>query len=89
MAFSFDEEVAGCPWDSRVLPPPPLAGVPLTANSNSEYPYAVARWVPFIRMYRPVPVTARSSVPPSPVVVEKMFVHVVPSGDVWIWYARP
>jgi hypothetical protein len=27
--------------------------------------------------------------PPSPVVVEKMLVQFEPSGDTWIWYARP
>src|SRR5262245_61777058 len=40
-------------------------------------------------MYRPVPLTARSSVPPSPVVVEKIVVQAAASLDTWIWYARP
>src|SRR5689334_17563832 len=87
LAFSTEDAVVGWPWDSR--PPPPPPGVPLTLNSHSEYPYGVPRAVPFIRMNRPVPVTARSSMPPSPVVVEKMLVQFEPSGDTWIWYARP
>ncbi len=44
--------------------------VPYTWNSHSEYPYPVARCVPYIRTYRPVPVTLRFCVPPVPVVVE-------------------
>src|SRR5580693_6760528 len=40
-----------------------------------------------MRMYRPVPVTLRVWVPPVPVVVEKIEVQFVPSGDVWIWNA--
>src|SRR5713101_8958453 len=42
-----------------------------------------------MRTYRPVPVTFRVCVPPVPVVVEKIEVQVVPSGDVWIWNALP
>src|SRR2546429_571305 len=40
-----------------------------TANSQSEYPHWVARAVPYMRMYRPVPETASVCVPPVPVVV--------------------
>src|SRR6266481_4342031 len=47
-AFSTDDAVAGMPCDSRV--PDPVAGEPLTENSHSEYPYGVARCVPYIRM---------------------------------------
>jgi len=43
--------------------------------------------VPYILMYRPVPVTGSVWVPPVPVVVEKMVVQVVASGDTWIWKA--
>src|ERR1700750_2079145 len=42
-----------------------------------------------MRTYRPVPVTVRVSVPPVPVVVWAIVVHVVPSLEVWIWYALP
>ena len=60
-----------------------------TANSNSEYPYGVARAVPFIRTYRPVPFTVRVCVPPVPVVVVKMFVHGPPAApETWIWNDR-
>ncbi len=45
------------------------------------------RTVPYILMYRPVPVTGSVWVPPVPVVVEKMVVQVVASGDTWIWKA--
>jgi len=41
-----------------------------TANSHSEYPYGVARVVPYMRTYRPVPLTVSVWVPPVPVVVE-------------------
>src|SRR4051812_16696264 len=61
--------------------------VPKTWNSHSEYPNAVARAVPFTRTKRPVPDTVRSWLPPPPVVVEKMVVHVVPSGEVCTWNA--
>jgi hypothetical protein len=43
--------------------------------------------VPFIRTKRPLPVTFSVCVPPVPVVVEKIVVHVDPSGDTWIWNA--
>src|SRR5580704_3278775 len=42
-----------------------------------------------MRTYRPVPETLRVWMPPVPVVVEKMEVQFVPSGDVWIWNALP
>src|SRR5215468_8596950 len=58
-------------------------------NSNSEYPYAVPRAVPFIRTYRPLPVTFSVWVPPVPVVVEKIDVQVAASFDVWIWNDFP
>src|SRR5882762_6408312 len=38
-----------------------------------------------MRTNRPVPVTGRGWMPPVPVVVEKMVVQLVPSGEVWIW----
>src|SRR5258707_231516 len=40
-----------------------------------------------MRTYRPVPETFRVWMPPVPVVVEKIEVQFVPSGDVWIWNA--
>src|SRR6266851_4695363 len=40
-------------------------------------------------MYRPEPETLRVWVPPVPVVVEKIGVHVTASGEVWIWNALP
>src|SRR2546421_8315899 len=83
VAFSTEEAVAGRPCDSR--PPPPPPGDPVTLSSHSEYPYGVPRAVPFIRRYRPEPETARSSIPPSPVVVLKTVVQFVPSGESWIW----
>jgi len=70
-----------------VLQVPPAPAVPKTWNSNSEYPNCVARAVPSMRTNRPVPVTLRVCVPPVPVVVEKIVVQVVPSGEVWIWNA--
>src|SRR5258705_210305 len=57
------------------------------ANSHSEYPYPVARVVPFIRTYRPVPLTLSVCVPPVPVVVVKMGVQVAASFETWIWNA--
>src|SRR5260370_250743 len=42
-----------------------------------------------MRTYRPVPETFRVWMPPVPVVVEKIEVQFVPSGDVWIWNALP
>src|ERR1700730_3953293 len=42
-----------------------------------------------MRMYRPLPVTLKVWLPPVPVVVEKMLVHVVLSVEVWIWNALP
>nr|BFE82722.1 hypothetical protein GCM10020093_053230 [Planobispora longispora] len=44
------------------------------------------RLAPCIRTYRPVPETARSSVPPSPEAVEKTSLHEEPSAEVWILY---
>ncbi len=41
--------------------------------------------MPFMRTKRPVPVTVRFWTPPVPVVVEKIVVHVLASGEVWIW----
>src|SRR6266851_2825942 len=40
-----------------------------------------------MRTYRPVPETVSVWMPPVPVVVEKIVVQFVPSGDVWIWNA--
>jgi len=42
-----------------------------------------------MRTNRPLPVTAKSSTPPVPVVVLRIVVQVLPSLDVWIWYDRP
>jgi hypothetical protein len=67
------------------VPPP---NVPKTPNSHSEYPNWVARAVPFIRTYRPLPVTGSVWVPPVPVVVLKMVVQADPSGETWIWNDR-
>jgi hypothetical protein len=47
----------------------------------------VARAVPSIRTYRPVPVTVSVCVPPVEVVVEWMVVQVLPSVEVCSWYA--
>jgi hypothetical protein len=63
--------------------------VPDTWNSKSEYPYEMPRFVPYIRTYRPLPDTVRSSVPPSPVVVEYTGVHVASSSETSIRYAFP
>src|SRR6266566_493409 len=41
-----------------------------------------------MRTNRPVPVTGRVWMPPVPVVVEKMVVQLVLSGDVCIWNAE-
>jgi hypothetical protein len=49
----------------------------------------VARAVPFIRTYRPVPETARVWMPPAPVVVEKIVVNgPVGAPATWIWNDR-
>src|ERR1700743_822933 len=69
------------------VPTPPPAPDVNTWNSNSEYPNAVPRAVPSIRMKRPVPFTLSVCTPPVPVVVLKMVVQVAPSGEVWIWNA--
>ena len=69
-AFSVDEAVAALPWAAFAVPQPAVPIVPKTWNSHSEYPYGVARAVPYIRTYRPVPVTFSVWVPPVPVVVE-------------------
>ncbi len=63
--------------------------VPLvcTVSSHSEYPYGVARVVPYIRTYRPVPLTVSVWVPPVPVVVLAMVVQAEASGETWIWNA--
>jgi hypothetical protein len=55
--------------DSIVGVEPAVSTVPCTSNSHSEYPYPVARAVPYIRTYRPVAVMPRLSTPPFPVVV--------------------
>jgi hypothetical protein len=68
-AFSTEDAVAGRPWAALAVPQL-AATVPYTWNSQSEYPYGVARVVPYIRTYRPVPLTVRVCVPPVPVVVE-------------------
>src|SRR6266545_8182399 len=69
-AFSTEEAVAGRPCAALAVPPPAPPSVPQTWNSHSEYPYGVARVVPYIRTYRPPPVTASVCVPPVPEVVE-------------------
>src|ERR1700744_3399288 len=63
LAFSSDEAVAALPWARFVVPQLPEP-VPKTWNSHSEYPYGVARVVPYMRMYRPVPETDSVCVPP-------------------------
>src|ERR1041384_8282937 len=60
-----------------------------TVNSHSEYPYAVPRAVPYMRMYRPEPFTLSVCTPPVPVVVLKMLVQLAASADTWIWNDRP
>jgi len=55
--------------------------VTFTLISHREYPYCVARCVPFIRTNRPVPVTSSVCVPPVPVVVEKIVVQPAPSAE--------
>ncbi len=47
------------------------------------------RWVPYIRTYRPVPLTSSVWVPPVPVVVVWIGVQLLPSADVWIWKDLP
>src|SRR6202051_1029720 len=42
-----------------------------------------------MRMYRPLPATAKVLLPPVPVVVEKIGVQVALSVEVWIWNALP
>src|SRR5258708_20988828 len=42
-----------------------------------------------MRMKRPLPLTLRVCVPPVPVVVEKIDVHVLLSLEVWIWNVLP
>src|SRR5262245_6330555 len=55
-AFSVDEAVPVLFSAAFVVPqPPPLGNVPKTWNSQIEYPYWVARTVPYMRMYRPEP----------------------------------
>src|SRR5712691_6755812 len=83
VAFSSEDAVAGRFRATLVVPHvPPLLPAPKTWNSHRLYPYGVARVVPNIRMKRPVPETLSVCVPPVPVVVEKMLVQFVPSGDV-------
>src|SRR2546423_15141803 len=53
-----------------------VSTVPCTSNSHNEYPYPVARAVPYIRTYRPGPVRPRLSMPPLPVVVGWMLNQV-------------
>src|SRR5215472_18704818 len=68
--FSSDDAVAVLLSATFVVPQALLDAVK-TWNSHSEYPYWVARVVPYIRMYRPVPDRPVSAcVPPVPVVVE-------------------
>src|SRR2546421_905620 len=66
---------------------PPLA--PYTSNSNSEYPNAVPRLVPYIRTYRPLVSRLRSSTPPLPVVVLNASCQLASSSETWIRYALP
>src|SRR6266540_4730246 len=58
-AFSIEDAVAGLPCAALAVPqpgaPPPM--VPYTWSSHSEYPQGVARVVPYIRTYRPLPAT--------------------------------
>src|SRR5215468_2592059 len=53
-------EVVGDGVGDVVVPPPLVC----TTNSHSEYPYPVARAVPYIRTYRPVPLALMVCVPP-------------------------
>src|SRR2546430_3164868 len=58
---------------------------------NSARAYRCPRrhgWVAYTRTNRPNPVTAMSSRPPWPVVVEETVRHHTPSGEVCTWYAR-
>src|SRR4051812_7344855 len=66
LPVSPQNESGGVPWPGGVPVPPP---VPKTWNSHSEYPYGVARPVPYIRTYRPEPLTFSVCTPPAPVVV--------------------
>ena len=47
----------------------------------------MARAVPFIRTYRPVPLTVSVWVPPVPAVTDAMVVHVAASAETWTWNA--
>src|SRR5581483_7191136 len=88
LAFSSDDAVAVLFSATFVVPQPPPLPVPAnTWNSHSEYPNWVARVVPNIRMNRPLPDTFSVCTPPVPAVVEKIDVHVDPSGETWIWNA--
>src|ERR1041384_5068615 len=70
-APSDDAAVAGRPCAALAVPqPPPVSKDPNTWNSHSEYPYPVARAVPYIRTYLPAPFTLSVCVPPVPVVGE-------------------
>jgi hypothetical protein len=87
LPFSTEEAIAGRFSTRLVAPQPARTKEPYTWNSHSEYQYAVCRAVPYIRTYRPVPVTARVCTPPEPVVVEYTVVQVEPLVETWIWNA--
>ena len=90
-AFSVEDAVAG--WPSAASAVPQVAagrscrrpGTP-TASSRTRWPRAV----PFIRTYRPVPLTVRVWVPPVPVVVRVDRRSRRPSrlATTWIWNDR-
>src|SRR6202000_1092114 len=82
IALVLPQNEAGGSPEPVVPPPPPVVppAVVETPNSHSEYPYWVARAVPYIRTYRPVPLTLRVWVPPVPLVVEEIVVQFLPSA---------
>src|SRR5688572_16957723 len=87
-AFSVDDAVAGRFRAALAMPHVAAPISPYTWSSHSEYPYVVARTVPSMRTYRPVPVMSRVCTPPVPLVVEKIVVQAAASGETWIWKAR-
>src|SRR5215468_4009851 len=60
-----------------------------TMNSQMEYPYWVARAVPYIRTYRPLPLTLTTWLPPVPLVIVATVFQFVLSLDNWIWKFLP
>src|ERR1700742_1985141 len=56
-----------------------------TMNSQMEYPYPVARTVPFMRTYRPLPLTLMTWLPPVPLVIVATVFQFVLSLDNCAW----